>query len=214
MATTRCKPAGMPVFPPHRDPSGSCVLAAVLSADPWRGEVAWPTGFEGGIAHRLDVPTSGALWLADTPEELGRMRAWFADGRLRKTYLFEAAKDVPWDEHVVDHELAHDKRKKGRMVVRRGQNTPHRGRWYPAHTELTRVDGSLWQAVITTGVMHQIRAHAAFVGLPLRGDRRYGGGETPEGWSSEFRLHHVGLMGPEGGTDPVERPAWAGLGPG
>ena len=137
------------------------------------------------------------------------MRRWFAEGALRKTYRFEARRDVPWDEHVVDVAIAHDKRRRSRMVVRRGANTPHRGRWYDAHTELRRVHGLLWQATITTGVMHQIRVHAAFVGLALRGDQLYGGGPPIEA-DVPFHLHHVGLVGPEGArTDAVPAPAWA-----
>ena len=75
---TLTKPAGMPVFPPHADPEGPCVLRDLLAREPARGAIAWPEGFAGGIAHRLDVPTSGALWVADTPHELATMRAWFA----------------------------------------------------------------------------------------------------------------------------------------
>ena len=54
-----------------------------------------------------------------------------------------------------------------------------------------------------TGVMHQIRVHAAFLGLALAGDRLYGGG--PGG----FRLHHVGLSGGRWSTSSVPLPAWA-----
>ena len=36
-----------------------------------------------------------------------------------------------------------------------------------------------------SGVMHQIRVHAAFLGVALLGDRRYGGGVSPE-YFSEF----------------------------
>lgn len=199
------------MFPPHADPAGDCLLARVLVDQPWRAELPWPEGFAGGLAHRLDVSTSGAVWAADTVEELDTLRSWFASGRLRKTYRFVAAKDVPWHDHTVDRAIAHDKRRKRRMIVQRGVSTPHRGRWYPAHTELRRLDGRLWEAVITTGVMHQIRVHAAFVGLPLAGDRLYGGGETPPDapQGATFLLHHVGLEGPGGvRTDPVAEPVW------
>jgi 23S rRNA-/tRNA-specific pseudouridylate synthase len=209
---TVCKPMGIPVFPPHDDPTGPCVLADLLAADPWRAALPWPHGFAAGIAHRLDTSTSGALWLADDLDELAQMRAQFAGSALRKTYRMVAAKDVPWDHHVVDRPIAHDRRRRKRMIAQRGPTTPHRGRWYPAHTELTRIRDRLWEVVITTGVTHQIRVHAAFVGLPLAGDTLYGGGPTPAEAppGASFLLHHVGLRGPDGaGTDPVPLPAWA-----
>lgn len=210
MATTWCKRAGEPTFPPHRDPSGPCALRALLVAQPWRAQVDWPEGFAGGIAHRLDVPTSGALWVADDPDELARMRTCFSERRLHKRYLFETAREVPWTEHEVDRPLAHDRRRRSRMVVQRGARTPHRGRWYAAHTRFRQLDGPLWEAVITTGVTHQIRVHAAFVGLALRGDRLYGGG-APLDESVPFHLHHVGLTGPHGSTEPVADPDWIAL---
>ena len=208
---TVSKPSGIPVFPPHGDPSGDCVLARLLARDPARAAMDWPRGFEGGIAHRLDVSTSGALLVADDPTELQRIRVAFADRSLRKTYRLLAARPVPWDDNVCRADLAHDRRKKGRMVVRRGASTPHRGRWYPARTAFRRVRGDLWEAVMSTGVMHQIRAHAAFVGIPLLGDRRYGGGSTPDEAPPgvTFFLHHVGLVGPGIETAAVALPPWA-----
>jgi len=183
-------------------------LSRLLGAHPHRASVEWPPGFAGGIAHRLDVPTSGALWLADSVEGLAQMRRWFAGGALTKRYVFEACKDVPWDHNSVDLPLAHHKSNRTKMVIQRGKNTPHRGKWYPASTQFERLHGRLWQATIRTGVTHQIRVHAAFVGLPLLGDRHYGGG-SPLSEDVSFHLHHHGLTGPDGGTDPVPLPPWA-----
>lgn len=212
MLQTVSKPAGLPVFPPHANPRGDCVLLRLLEAQPWRAELPWPEGFAGGIAHRLDISTSGALLVARDPDALQELRSWFAERRLDKTYRFLAARDVPWDEHRCDRPIAHDRRHKGRMVVQRGQNTPHRGRWYPAETRFRRVRGRLFEAVMTTGVMHQIRVHAAFLGLPLLGDARYGGGREAEGLppGATFFLHHLGVEGPGGfRSDPVPLPGWA-----
>ena len=190
------KPAGIPVFPPHKEPGGDCLLArsGVVSTD-------WPDGFTGGFAHRLDTPTSGQVLSAQRLQDLVWLRELFGSGALRKVYRFISRGHVAWDAHQVDTPIAHDKRKRAKMVVQRGKNTPHRGKWYPAHTEFRRLKamgsaGCLWEAVITTGVMHQIRVHAAWVGLPLLGDKRYGGGD-PMDEQVPFFLHHVGLSGPE-----------------
>ena len=210
MTTTWAKPPGVPVFAPHADPAGACVLRDVLAAMPWRRDIAWPAGFEGGIAHRLDTATSGALWLADDLAELGAMRAAFASGALRKVYRLQGLVVPPWTEVVCDRAIAHDAKHKRRMVVWRHERTPHRGRWYPAHTTFRRLSGTSIEAVITTGVMHQIRVHAAFVGVPLVGDALYGGGAPMEGApaGAPFRLHHVGLTGSGFATAPVPAPEW------
>lgn len=202
------KPPGLPVFPPHKDPSGDCLLARLLVSHPEQAEHDWPDGFAGGIAHRLDIPTSGLVLAARTPADLVWLRGLFSDKKLRKTYRLLTAREAPWDANTVSAEIAHDRRKKSRMVVRRGKNTPHRGRWLPAETRFRRVGrvGSLWcfEAQMRTGVMHQIRVHAGFAGIALAGDRRYGGGDTPAHFPVPFALHHVGLVGP--GLRPPTQP--------
>jgi 23S rRNA-/tRNA-specific pseudouridylate synthase len=196
------KPSGIPVFPPHADPNGDCVLSRWL-AQSQPSSIDWPEGFAGGIAHRLDISTSGALLAADTVDELAEIRRNFASKRYLKRYRFLAAKEVPWDENVVSFPISHHKRKRKRMVVRRGANTPHRGKWLDAETSFQRIHGNLWQVEMRTGVMHQIRVHAAFVGLALLGDKLYGGGD-----GERFFLHHVGI---DGVTDTVPTPEWSQL---
>lgn len=210
LPTTLAKPAGIPVFPPHDDPAGDCVLARLLASDPGRAALPWPEGFAGGITHRLDTSTSGAVLVADSPDELAAIRAAFASGGLRKTYLLRVARPPVWSTNVCDRAIAHDPRHKRKMTVQRGPSTPHRGRWIDAHTELRRLDGDRMEAVITTGVMHQIRVHAAFLGVPLLGDRLYGGGPTPDDAPPgvTFFLHHVGLVGGGVATAPVPAPTW------
>lgn len=211
MARTWFKVAGVTVFP-RRDGDGPpSVLTCLQQEDPWRLQISWPQGFEGGIAHRLDTHTSGALWIADSLDELAEMREAFGAGRLVKRYRMLSAKDVPWDHNHCVQELAHDRRKRGKMIVRRGRNTPHRGKWYPAQTYFSSVGGRLWDIRMETGVTHQIRAHAAFLGLPILGDRLYGGGAPPESApSGGFFLHHIGLRDESGwGTEAGPLPDWA-----
>jgi len=173
--------------------------------------VEWPVGFEGGIAHRLDISTSGALLVADSVEELRWLRELFAAKRLSKTYRLLAARQVSWHTNRCERSIAHDRKKRSRMVVERGRQTPHRGKWMTAVTRFERLAGDLFQANMSTGVMHQIRVHAAFLGIPLVGDKLYGGGDTPADAPDglRFYLHHVGMNCDELATDPVTLPAWA-----
>lgn len=188
------KPPGLPVFPPH-DAEGPSLLAWWLPRSP-QG-VVWPAGFEGGLCHRLDTSTSGLVLATRDVVGLEMVRQWFSQRYLHKTYLFLSAGSVPWNQHHVSAEIAHHNHNRRKMIVRRGHSTPHRGKWYDASTQFQRVEDLgggiyLWQATITTGVMHQIRVHAAWVGLPLLGDGLYGGEESrgpAEG--ANFWLHHL-----------------------
>lgn len=203
------KPPGLPVFPSRKGDAGS-VLESLLDLAPSQAQVPWPVGFEGGIAHRLDTETSGLLLVATSLPALERIREAFGGGTLLKTYLLVARRQVPWDAHEVEVPIGHDPRHKGRMVVQRGASTPHRGRWYPARTRFQREGTHRWRVTMSSGVMHQIRVHAAFVGLALLGDRLYGGGEGHPAMKAGFMLHHLGLEGPGWRTPQVPVPPWWG----
>lgn len=191
------KPPGLPVFPPHADPGGDCVLARLLATRSDRS-AEWPEGFAGGIAHRLDNATSGLLLVARTPADLPPLRALFREGRLRKLYRFRATVP-PAPPRVIEVPLAHHPRRKDRMVAQRGPRTAHRGRWYPAWTALRHLEGVWWEAEIRTGVMHQVRVHAAFAGVALDGDPIYG---VPERAQLPYALHHSRVVAP-GWSSPV-----------
>ena len=109
------KPAGIPVFPPHADPAGPCVLHALFEARPEQAEPAWPEGYSGGILHRLDTWTSGLLLVARTLPALEAGRAAFVGQQLSKTYRFLCDRVVGWTEHRVDRPLAHDKSDRRKM---------------------------------------------------------------------------------------------------
>ena len=178
------KPAGLPVFPPHASPAGDCVLTRLLLACPIQAQ-SFPPGFEGGIAHRLDTFTSGFVVVAKNPAALAAVRAEWSS--LAKFYRFRSVGTANCDEQVITAPIAHHPRKKDRVVV--GPSGRHRGEWRPAWTRLRRVGDGWWEAEIHTGALHQVRAHAAYAGLPLDGDSLYGGAP------GEPTLVHVGIVG-------------------
>lgn len=186
------KPGGLPVFPLHQDPASDCVLKRLLAELPEQAQ-GFRAGFEGGIAHRLDTPTSGLLLIARSPQALQRARRAFESKRLTKSYRFLSPTPLEPRRQSLDQAVAHHPKNRRKMVVRRNAGTKRRGRWYPAHTQLRHIRGALHEAVITTGVMHQIRVHAAFAGVPLLGDTLYGGEPSLSG--PGFYLHHAHLKG-------------------
>ena len=125
-----CKRSGVSCFPFRKDPTRACMLTELL-LEFSQQQLAWPQGFEGGIAHRLDVATSGQLLVARTPAQLTELRQDFMTKRLSKRYLFLTQKSVPWKTNTLSFPIAHDKKHRRKMIVQRGRNTPHRGKWYP-----------------------------------------------------------------------------------
>jgi 23S rRNA-/tRNA-specific pseudouridylate synthase len=54
--------------------------------------------------------------------------------------------------------------------------------------------------------MHQVRLHAASVGLPILGDRLYGGAPAPDGGADRFYLHHRRIDGWPGAAPEIPEP--------
>ena len=127
-------------------------------------------------AHRLDRDTSGCLVLGRHPKALKRLTALFAAGDVAKTYwaIVDGAPDG--DAGEIDAPLLKVSTAADgwRMVVDpAGKAAVTRWRM------LERGPRSLVEFVPATGRTHQIRVHAAHLGLPIAGDPVYGSGAGP-----------------------------------
>ncbi len=161
------KPAGVPV---HAGPKGGPNLEAAF------GALRFGLPRDPALAHRLDKDTSGCLVLGRHRKALARLGKLFSSGRIGKTYWAVVQGAPAADEGRIDAPLA--------------KRDPHRGWWMavdpaglPSVTEwkvMARGAGLAWVAFTPlTGRTHQIRAHAAHVGMPLLGDPIYGA--APQG---------------------------------
>ena len=213
---TISKPSGLPIF--SETPTGDSVVTRLFAEDPWRRAIAWPQGFGAGLVHRVDVTTSGALLVADTLDELRYLRAWLAEGRFARTYVFRAGGPAgwvapEWTSSQCDLPVAYSREGAVRAVLRTRSGLPHRGEWVAATTRFQRLGDDRYAAFASTLAQHQIRVHAAQLGIPLLGDVLYGGAAPATGTAANrsFFLHHVGMVGPAGiHTEPVPAPAWVG----
>jgi 23S rRNA-/tRNA-specific pseudouridylate synthase len=212
------KRAGQPVFPWHRRPAWAkddapSVARQLEDERPEQALVEWPIGFECGIAHRVDVSTSGVIVAARRLDVLTEIRALFSERRLRKRYLFLTDREVPWDAHTERTPLAHHAKSKRKMIAQRNASTAKRGRWLEAITHFRRVGGGVWEARIPTGVTHQIRVHAQLVGLPVQGDTLYGGAALTDEWLAEhpgmsFCLHAAQIASDDWSSPTLPLPTW------
>jgi 23S rRNA pseudouridine1911/1915/1917 synthase len=163
------KPPGMPSQPLRPGERGTAA-GGLAHLHPECAEVS-DDPRDGGLVHRLDVGTSGALIAARTRAAWLALRAAFGAGGVDKEYL--ALVEHPPVAAGCDLPLA---QRGTRAVVDLVDGLPAHTAW-----EVVARHGErrLLRCRATTGRMHQVRAHLARCGAPIVGDARYGGDPFP-----------------------------------
>ena len=179
------KPAGLVVHPSHGHATGTLVHALVGRAEE-RGEQLGSIAGVGrpGIVHRLDKQTSGLILVAKTDAAQASLMHQFGARSVDKEYLALVRGAPPASRGRIEAPIGRDPRDRQRMAVVAG------GRAAVTEYEmLGSADGySLLALHPLTGRTHQLRAHLAYLALPIAGDVRYGGGIGPGGLERQF-LH-------------------------
>ena len=124
------------------------------------------------LAHRIDRDTSGCLVLS---KHLGALREFhdaIRDRACRKRYRALLKDRLPADLSAIEASLDTRRPDGGE----RRAFVTERGKTAQTIVETCRAAGdhSLVDLRLVTGRMHQIRAHAQYIGHPVAGDRRYG----------------------------------------
>ena len=156
------KPAGIPV---HGQNSLDTLARAYL-----RDRLPRSLSFRPGPLHRLDRPTSGVIAFSTSLEGARMFSALTRAGRIKKQYAAILDGTLTTAAFCAEP-LARDKEARKTFISPEGR--PGNTRFVPLSV---RAGYSLVMAEIRAGKAHQIRAHAAFLGHPLSGDTKYGGG--------------------------------------
>jgi len=179
------KPAGLVVHPSHGHATGTLVHALVGRAQE-RGEQLGSIAGVGrpGIVHRLDKQTSGLILVAKTDAAQASLMHQFGARSVDKEYLALVRGAPPASRGRIEAPVGRDPRDRQRMAVVAGGRA--------AVTEYETLGGADGYSLLSlhhlTGRTHQLRAHLAYLGLPIAGDMRYGGGIGPGGLERQF-LH-------------------------
>ena len=198
------KPSGWPTHPLAPGETGT--LANALVARWPELATASPDVREGGVAHRLDTPTSGLVVAARNRETWEALRSQFSARTVRKEYLALAAGAV-FGPVEIDVPIGADPGTPGKARTVAQERLFERKGAREAHTRVEverRFPGwTLVRCTISTGVMHQIRVHLAHLGTPVAGDDLYGGAR-PEGLHRLF-LHatRLGFTHPRTGEELI-----------
>ena len=125
-----------------------------------------------GSPHRLDKDTSGAIIFALATDVYVDLVAQFSASTPHKTYTAILDGTPDFSDLLVDKPIGPDPKRKGCGTIRPPEEGGKNAQTRFAITE--SADG--WAVAIATpftGRPHQIRVHAASLGLPLAGDKEY-----------------------------------------
>jgi 23S rRNA pseudouridine1911/1915/1917 synthase len=185
------KPGSVPCHPLHRSERDT-VLNAVVAVYPEVAE-AGERPLEGGLVHRLDNGTSGALIIARTKVAHTKMRTAIRSGQISRSYLALCAGKIA-NEIEVATPIAHHLKNPRRMVtIQPGDRVDSKLHARPAATQIVPLENwresTLIEVRPRTGSRHQIRIHLASIGHPLIGDALYGGPVCEALEPGRFWLH-------------------------
>ena len=146
-----------------------------------------------GVTHRLDRPTSGVVIFAKTSKALARMNAMFAAGDIHKTYWcivpnvwkgdnterqrhasrHTANTSTPAMEADLTHWLVRNEKQNRSIAHDKAVPGSKEARLH--YTVIATTDRyALLEVKLFTGRHHQIRCQLSRIGLPIKGDLKYG----------------------------------------
>lgn len=164
------KPAGLHSVASARGDGGRSVEETLRSASEVLRDLE-----QGGLVHRLDRETSGAMLVATSMAARGRLRDAISDGSIGKVYLaaISSSTSLP-ASGTFRLRFSSRYRRSAKVSVREdGEGQEGVCRWRTL--ERGDVQRLLEIELVGPGRRHQIRAGFAHLGAPLRGDPLYGG---------------------------------------
>ncbi len=202
------KPGGIPCHPLRPGERGT-VMNAVVARFPEIADIG-DKPVEGGLIHRLDNGTSGALMIARMADAFVTMRRAIRAGAIKRKYLALVSGNLKTSLNL-SKPIAHHPKNPRRMVVVSDEAEIAK---LGARPVLTRVEPvrrvgnfTLVRVTPSTGMRHQIRVHLADAGYPIVGDELYGGAPVDLG-AGRFWLHlaEIEVESPASGASKVSAP--------
>lgn len=134
-----------------------------------------------GLVHRIDRPTSGLVIYAKTSKALTRLTQMVKNREIKKTYWAVVAKEmIPQSQRLVHYLQKNEKTNKATVFIKPTENAKESILNY--HIIKTLDNFQLLEIDLETGRHHQIRAQLSKIGVPIKGDLKYGAARSnPDG---------------------------------
>jgi len=165
------KPAGMVVHPACGNMDGTLVNAIlhhVKKEDLTEEELS-----RAGLVHRIDKEVSGILVIAKDTESLRFLAKQFEKRTIDRRYQALVKGVIKNDFGLIDLPIGRSRTDRKKMQVRRDNAREARTKYkvLKRYKDITHLEIKLM-----TGRTHQIRVHLSYLGHPILGDTKYGGG--------------------------------------
>lgn len=152
-----------------------------------------------GVVHRLDRPVSGLVVFARTSKALSRLNEMFRKGEVHKTYwalVQPSGNPVTSNTFVTaTHWLTrNEKQNKSYAYDREVPGSKKAVLRYRTIGQTERYQ--LVEVELLTGRHHQIRCQLSALGMPIRGDLKYGAKRSNPDGSISLLSHHVEFIHP------------------
>ena len=126
-----------------------------------------------GLVHRIDRPTSGLVIYAKTSKALTRLTQMVKNREIKKTYWEVVAKEmIPQSQRLVHYLHKNEKTNKSTVFIKPTENAKESILNYQIIKTLDNFQ--LLEVDLETGRHHQIRAQLSKIGVPIKGDLKYG----------------------------------------
>lgn len=126
-----------------------------------------------GLVHRIDRPTSGLVIYAKTSKALSRLTQMVKNREIKKTYWALVPKElIPQSQRLVHYLKKNEKTNKATVFPKPTDGAKESVLNYEIVKTLDNYQ--LLEIDLETGRHHQIRAQLSKIGIPIKGDLKYG----------------------------------------
>lgn len=126
-----------------------------------------------GLVHRIDRPTSGLVIYAKTSKALSRLTQMVKNREIKKTYWAIVPKEmIPQSQRLVHYLKKNEKTNKAIVFPKPTDGAKESILTYSVLKTLDNYQ--LLEIDLETGRHHQIRAQLSKIGIPIKGDLKYG----------------------------------------